>query len=100
MKLWHRTDQAGRDGIGAEGFCEQDPPAGPAWDSPERGLVWFASSKEVGRETCWRCGWWVSVEVPDGTPEYDLGDAEPYTGNYALDIDYANTLEMAFEPGP
>src|SRR5665647_545906 len=91
--------QAGRDGIEAEGFRQSDPPVGPAWDSPERGIVWFASSKEVARETCWRSGWWVWIEVPDDTLEYDVGDGEPYTGNYALSIDYVNTLRIGLEPG-
>jgi len=97
MRLCHRTDQAGRVGIEAKGFRQKDPPDGPAWNSAERGIVWFASSKEVAAETCWRSGWWVWIEVPDDTPEYDLGDGEVYPGNYALNIDYVNTLEMAFE---
>ena len=99
MRLFHRTDQAGRDGIEAKGFRQSDPPVGPAWDSPERGIVWFASSKEVARDTCWRSGWWVWIEVPDDTLEYDVGDGEPYTGNYALSIDCVNTLRIKSEPG-
>lgn len=99
MRLCHRTDQRGRDGIGAVGFRQLDPPAGPAWTSPDRGRVFFAISKEVARQTCWRSGWWVWVDVPDDTPEYLLADGEPYPGNYALSIDYVNGLEMVFEQG-
>lgn len=83
MKLCHRTDQVGRDGIEAEGFKQNDPPIGPSWDSPYRGIVWFASSKEVACKTCGRSGWWVWIDVPDDTPEYNLSDGEPYPGNYA-----------------
>lgn len=97
MKLCHRTDQAGRDGIEAEGFKQSNPPIGPSWDSPDRGIVWFASSKEVACKTCWRSGWWVWIDVPDDTPEHKLSDGEPYPGNYALPIDYVNTLEVTFE---
>jgi len=97
VKLCHRTDQAGRDGIEAEGLKQSDPPIGPSWDSPHRGIVWFASSKKVACQTCWRSGWWVWIDVPDDTSEYRLPDGRPYPGNYALPIDYVNTLEMTFE---
>ena len=100
MRLCHRTDQAGRDGIEAEGFRQPDPPDGPAWTSPERERVWFAISKEVARQTCWRSGWWVWIEVPDETPEHELDNGERYEGNYALSIGFVNDLEMTFEPGP
>jgi hypothetical protein len=99
MRLWHRTDQEGKDAIAAEGFAQEDPPAGPAWDSPDRGRVWFAYSKEVARQTCWRVGWWVSIDVPDDTPEHKLPDGSPYSGNYALSIDYVNSLAKTFEQG-
>ena len=99
MKLCHRTDQAGRDGIAAHGFQQTDPPVGPSWSSSERGRVWFASSKEIARETCWRSGWWVWIEVPDDTPEYQLDDGQVYRGNYALAITYVNSLPKVFEAG-
>ena len=99
MRLCHRTDQAGRDGIHAMGFRQLDPPKGPPWDSPERGKVWFAASKEVARQTCWRTGWWVWIEVPDATEEHRFDTGEVYTGNYALDIDFVNGLPRDFEPG-
>lgn len=99
MRLSHRTDQKGRDGIEAVGFRQLDPPDGPGWTSPERGRVWFAISKEVSRKTCWRSGWWVWIEVPDDTSEYLLPDGESYPGNYPLSIKYVNGLEMMFEQG-
>lgn len=98
MILWHRTDQAGRDGIAAEGFRQPDPPEGPAWDSPDRGIVWFAASQDVARQTCWRSGWWVRIEVPDDTAENELAPEVPHPGNYALPLDYVNTLPLTFRP--
>lgn len=98
MKLWHRTDLHGKEGIEAHGFAQQDPPEGPAWDSPDRGRVYFAISKEVARQTCWHSGWWVLIEVPDDTPEYQFSDGSPNPGNYALSIEYVNNLKMTFEP--
>ena len=97
MKLCHRTDQAGRDGIEANGFRQKDPPEGPAWNSPDRGVVWFASSKNAAAEVCWRAGWWVWTDVPDDNSEYGLAGGESYPGKYALPIDYVNTLAMKFE---
>ena len=37
--------------------------------------------------------------VSDDTPEYLLTDGEPYNSNYALNIDYVNTLELGFDVG-
>lgn len=99
MRLCHRTDQKGRDGIKPRGFWQSDPPAGPPWGSPERGWVWFANSKEVARTTCWRSGWWVWIEVPDNTPQHQLNDGETYVDNYRLPIDFVNGLEKMFEQG-
>ena len=81
------------------GFQQSDPPVGLGRTSPRRGRVWFAISKEVSRQTCWRSGWWVWIEVPDDTSEYLLPDGEPYQGNYPLSIEYVNCLEMMFEQG-
>lgn len=99
MQLCHSTDQKGRDGIEAIGFSQPDPPVGPAWTSPDRGRVWFAVSKEVARQTRSRSGWWVWIEVPDDTPEHDLGDGSRYPGNLSLSIDFVNGLEKTFEEG-
>jgi hypothetical protein len=99
VRLCHRTDQRGRDGIEAVGFRQLDPLDGPGWSSPKRGRVWFAISKEVARQTCWRSGWWVWTDVPDDTPEHLLTDGEHYRGNYSLSIDYVNGLELEFEQG-
>jgi hypothetical protein len=99
MRLCHSTDQAGKSGIEVRGFTQADPPEGPAWTSPDRGIVWFASSKEIARETCPRHGWWVWIEVPDETPEHALDDGSVYAGNYSMKIDYVNTLVMGFEEG-
>ena len=97
MRLCHLTDQTGRDVIEAEGFRQKDPPEGPAWDSPERGVVWFASSKSAAYEVGWRTGWWIWVDVPDDTPQYVFANGDSYPGKYALPIDYVNTLAMTFE---
>jgi hypothetical protein len=71
MRLCHCTDQKRRDGIAAEGFCQEDPPVGPAWTAPDRDHVWFASSKELAREKAsGRSGWFVWIEAPDDTPEH------------------------------
>jgi len=61
--------------------------------------VWFARTKEVARETCWRSGWWVWIDVPEDTPEYRLNDGEVYRHNFALKITYVNALQMTFEAG-
>ena len=99
MRLCHRTDQNGRDGIEAVGFHQPDPPVGPAWTAPERGRVWFAISKGVSRQTCWRSGWWVWIEVPGDTSEHRGPGGKPYQGNYSLSIAYVNGLSMMFEQG-
>ena len=61
--------------------------------------LWFATSKEVSRQTCWRSGWWVWIEVPHDSAEYLLPGGEPFQGNYRLRIEYVNGLEMMFEQG-
>jgi hypothetical protein len=99
VRLWHRTDKTGRDGIAAFGFTQEDPPVGPSWTSPDRGRVWFAISKDVARQTASRSGWWVSIEVPEGTQEHLLDGGERYLGNYALSIEYVNGLDFNFEEG-
>lgn len=97
MKLWHRTDQAGRDGIVADGF--KIPDDGPPPGSPEHGLIWFAGSPTVARQRTLRSGWWIVVEAPDDTPEYDLGDDLAGHGLYALPVDVANGLPRAIQAG-
>lgn len=101
MRLCHRTDQKGREGIEAKnGFWQPDPPVGPELGTPDRGRVWFAISQEVARETtCGRSGWWVWIEVPDDTPQHQLDNGETYAGVYGLPIDFVNGLEMTFEQG-
>ena len=97
MRLCHSTDQKGRDGIQHHGFQQEPPPVGPAWDSPERGRVWFGRTKESVRQNAHaRSGWWVWIEVPDDTPEHMFDDRTRMPGIYALPIDYVNQLPMTF----
>jgi hypothetical protein len=84
MKVYHRTDSHGRSGILLRGFAHDDPPAGPAWDAPDRGYAWFGISKEKCRETCNKAGWWAELDVPDDTTEHMLDDDQPYPGVYRL----------------
>lgn len=53
----------------------------------------------VARQTCWRSGWWVRVDVPDGTPEYTFDDGTQFAGNFHLAIEMVNALELEFERG-
>ncbi len=100
VKLWHRTNQQGRDGIEAEGFRHSDPDdGGPVWTADDGGKVWFADSKKVARQTCVRTGWWVWIEVPDDTPVHLHHDGKPFTGNYRLPLAYVNSLSLNFEQG-
>lgn len=97
MRLWHSTDQRGRDRIAADGFQHEDPPAGPSWTAEDRDYFWWAISKEVALQTVNKTGWWVIIEVPDDTPEYELTPGETYPGVYRLSGHYLNSLPLVFE---
>lgn len=99
MLIYHRTDRAGRDAIEREGFRHRPPPEGPSWTARDRDYFWFGASKEKCRETAWKCGWWVVMDVPDATPENRHDDGTRHEGVYRLHKDYINTLPRKLEEG-
>lgn len=66
MRIYHSTNQRGRDGIEAPGF--QTP--GPEFRL-NPGETWFVDHRDP-MVTSWRGHWWVIVDVPKSV------DLEPY----------------------
>ncbi|GAA1548416.1 hypothetical protein GCM10009804_00960 [Kribbella hippodromi] len=90
MRLYHRTDEAGKAGIEFEGF------AVTATDKQSVGHSWFAGTKES--PTARGAGWWVIVELPDDVAESHRHDQFSYRLPFDLVNQYAPFTYEAFEP--
>jgi hypothetical protein len=90
MRLYHRTDDAGKAGIEHEGF------AVTALDPESVGHSWFAGTKES--PTARGTRWWVIVELPDDVAEAHRYDQFNYRLPFAVVNSYAPFTYEPYEP--
>jgi hypothetical protein len=86
MQLYHATDDAGAQGIRAEGFRVSH-----VRDSA--GCAWFADTREGAATGRAGRDWLVILELPADEAEkyrYRFEDGEAYLGNFCIPFDVVN----------